>query len=147
MIKVIYNAKANGAPLGAKDILAVARAVSKFEKKIKGEIEFNAVSEAEIKKLNSRLRGVNKSTDVLSLAWQEDKRVSSDLFGQIFLCFSYLKKQAGRFNRPIKEECLRMAAHGLLHLAGHDHKIGRQAKKMFKIQEKAVALVLKKQSK
>ncbi len=116
-------------------------------------LEVNIVGDKEIKDLNFRYRGKNKVTDVLSFAWQEDKIfysatlqrtiawhdfAKSKNLGQIYVCYPQIVRQAKEFRVKIKEEFVRMLAHGFLHIIGHDHIKKKEAEKMFKIQEEIV---------
>ncbi len=129
--------------------------------KINGELEVNIVGEKEIKDLNFRYRGKNKVTDVLSFAWQEDgivktarqRRIVSQMnagfasissltknLGQIYICYPQIARQAAELSVNVKEEFVRMLAHGFLHIIGYDHIKKADAAKMFKIQEEIVCL-------
>lgn len=108
------------------------------------ELELNIVSDYTIKKLNYNYRGINKKTDVLAFAWQEDKKLKSDFFGQIYISYPQIIRQAKLYKISISEELTRMIIHGLLHLLGYDHQKDEQAKIMFDIQEKLVKYEIKK---
>jgi probable rRNA maturation factor len=108
------------------------------ETKASGELEVNVVGDKEITDLNFRYRGKNKTTDVLSFAWQEDKKVKTKHLGQIYLCYPQIARQAKQLKIKIKEELARMLIHGFLHILGYDHAQKKDAEKMFKIQEKTV---------
>lgn len=121
------------------EIVSLAQKISGFEKKIKGDVEINIVGEKEIKSLNKKYRNKNKVTDVLSFAWQEDKKIKSNFLGQIYICLPQIKRQAKEYNVTIKEEFKRMLIHGLLHLVGYDHQIDKDEKKMFALQDKILS--------
>ncbi len=104
-----------------------------------GELELNIVGDKEIKDLNFRYRGLNKVTDVLSFAWQEDKVVKTRNLGQIYICYPQIVRQAKELSIKIKEEFVRMLAHGFLHIIGHDHEKKKEAEVMFGIQEEVVS--------
>lgn len=108
--------------------------------KVNGEAEVNIVGEKEIKDLNFKYRGKNKITDVLSFAWQEDKKVRTKYLGQIYICYPRIARQAKEFKVKPQEEFVRMLAHGFLHIIGYDHIKKKEAEKMFKIQEAIVCL-------
>ena len=58
------------------------------------------------------------------------------------LCWRVIKGQAAELEIPAEEELDRMVIHGVLHLFGYEHEKARaQAKKMFTLQEKLVALL------
>lgn len=106
--------------------------------KANGELEVSVVGDKEMKDLNYRYRGKNCVTDVLSFAWQEDKKIKSEFLGQIYVCYPQIVRQAKELSIKTSEEFARMLAHGFLHLLGHDHIKKSEAKTMFKIQEKIV---------
>ncbi len=106
--------------------------------KINGEVEVNIVGDKEMKSLNFHYRGLNKTTDVLSFAWQEDKIIKSNYLGQIYISYPQIVKQAKELRIDPKEEFVRMLAHGFLHIIGHDHIEKKEAKVMFGIQENIV---------
>ncbi|MBI2037866.1 MAG: rRNA maturation RNase YbeY [Candidatus Magasanikbacteria bacterium] len=106
--------------------------------KINGEVEVNIVGDKEMKSLNFHYRGLNKTTDVLSFAWQEDKIIKSSYLGQIYISYPQIAKQAKELRIDSEEEFVRMLAHGFLHIIGHDHIEKKEAKVMFGIQENIV---------
>lgn len=137
MIKVEIN-NLKKYPVSKKIILDTVKVAGRLEKKIKGTVEINLVSEKEMKEFNYVWRGRNRITDVLSFAWQEDKIVRGDFLGQIFIAFPQIVKQAKEYKVSIKEEFCRMLAHGLLHLVGYEHNKEKDAKQMLVLQEKII---------
>jgi len=138
MLKIVINKEISS--VWSKVLMEkTAHQAAKVEKKINGLVEINIVSEEVIKKLNKVYRGLFKVTDVLSFAWREEGVVNSEMLGQIYLCQAQIKRQAKSFSITVKEEMVRMLAHGLLHLVGHDHKLKPEADKMFALQVKIVA--------
>lgn len=140
MITVIYN-NINGCPIGVGYARRVASAGARHENKIAGIVELNAVAEAAMRRLNRHYRGKDMITDVLSFAWKEEKKIKSDLLGQIYICYPQVARQAREYKVAVKEEFARMFAHGLLHLVGYDHERVKSAEKMFALQEKIVKSV------
>lgn len=134
MIKTSCNFNVKS-PYTQKWLQSIASKLAKKEKKVTGEVEITIIGDKEMTKLNGIYRGKHYPTDVLSFAWQEDKQIKSKLFGQIYICYPQIKRQAKEWGVKENEEMARMLTHGLLHLAGHDHHEKKQAKKMFKIQE------------
>lgn len=106
--------------------------------RIDGQIEINIVGDKEIKNLNFRYRGLNKVTDVLSFAWQEEVLVKTRSLGQIYICYPQIVRQAKEFAVKPEEELVRMLAHGFLHIIGYDHNQEKEAKTMFGLQEQIV---------
>ncbi len=134
MIKINYNSNVKN-KYSEKDLQKIALLVSKKEPKVKGEVEINIIGNKEMIELNGYYRGKKCPTDVLSFAWQEDKKIKSSLLGQIYICLPQIKRQAKEWQVTEVEELTRMLIHGLLHLVGYDHIQKTPAKKMFKIQE------------
>lgn len=88
-----------------------------------------------MKSLNSRYRGIKKTTDVLSFTSTEG--------GDIFISLPQIKRQAKLFSVLWQEELDRILAHGLLHLFGYDHIRKPEAGRMLAQQEKLVKLMQK----
>lgn len=142
MLKINYFCQVN-CPFR---IPLIKKIFSYFEKelkqKTKGEIEIIVVSDKEMKKLNYNFRGKNKTTDVLSFVFNEDKKIKSRYLGQIFISYPQIRKQAKQYGVSTKEEFIRMLVHGILHLAGFDHNTKIKEQKMFKLQEKIIEKII-----
>lgn len=137
MIKIDYNSNVKN-NCSVKDLQKISLLVAKKEKKVDGVIEVNIVDDKEMTELNFQYRGKKYPTDVLSFAWEEDKKIKSKMLVQIFICFPQIQRQAKECKIADAEELARMFIHGLLHLVGHDHIKSTPAKKMFKIQEEVI---------
>ncbi len=137
MIRLEFTKK-TACPWTLAKIEQVFKEIAKVTKK-SGAVELNIIADAEMKSLNFRYRGLNKTTDVLSFAWQEEKKVKSDSFGQIYISYPQIVRQAKKFGVTSQEEFVRMLAHGFLHIIGHDHIHKKEAGVMFDLQETIVA--------
>ena len=105
-----------------------------FLKNIDLSIAF--IGEAEIKKLNSKYRKINKPTDELSFLLKKSK---NKLSGEILLCPKVIKtKDYGFQISSFKFQLNRLLAHAFLHLCGFDHETDKDWKKMDKV-EKIIA--------
>jgi len=71
-----------------------------------------------LKKLNRRYRRLNRPTDVLS--FESDPALG--LTGEIYLSIDTARRQAREYKTTLRDEILRLVAHGTLHLCGYDHK-------------------------
>jgi probable rRNA maturation factor len=140
MIKVILN-NPRRYPVSRRRVNQLAKKAGEIEKKIKGTVELTIVNNAEIKKINSEWRNINRPTDVLSFAWQEEGRIEGRLLGQIFISYPRIIIQAEEYGVTAAEEFARMLVHGLLHLAGHEHKKKLSEKRMFALQENIIKAV------
>lgn len=92
-----------------------------------------------MKLLNSRYRGINKVTDVLSFPLA-DERFGQDgcLLGDIVISVPEASAQAQRFRVSFYDELLRLLVHGLLHLIGYDHEKNAAEKKRMERKEKVI---------
>ena len=114
------------------EIKQLVRKILTQFKNLDKDLSIQFVSEKKIRELNKKYRNVDKVTDVLSFDLEGD-----DL-GDIFICFSQIKKQAKIYQVAAKEELVRMITHGVLHLLGFDHQKKAAERKMFLAQEKIV---------
>ena len=91
-----------------------------------------------IQKLNQKHRGIDKVTDVISFAIEDNaKIVYNDIrvLGDIFISIPQMKRQAIEYSHSEKRELSFLAVHGLLHLLGYDHKTTEDEKIMNALQE------------
>ena len=88
----------------------------------------------DIKKLNGKFRGKNKSTDILSFPFNEEpltkiiKKEKKIYLGDIIINLNKIKK-----NNFIKNFD-KLWIHGLLHLLGYTHKKDKEHKQMLKLE-------------
>jgi probable rRNA maturation factor len=126
-------------PVSKKLIDSVAKKAGRYEKKLTGTVEVVLIGNSEMKKMNSKWRGKNRTTDVLSFAWTEEKTVASRFLGQIFISWPKIVTQSKAYNVKPVEELKRILVHGLLHLVGYDHIKKTDAVRMYSLQEKILA--------
>jgi len=140
MTKLFYNP--GGLKVSKQFVEKIFRVSQRKEKKIKGSVEVNVIGDAEMKKMNFLWRGKKETTDVLSFAWNEEKKFSSGMLGQIFISCPQVKRQAKEAGIGFDQEFARMLVHGLLHLVGYDHAKPKDAKRMFYLQEEIVKKII-----
>lgn len=96
------------------------------------------VDEEKIHSLNKEYRGIDRITDVISFALEDDNTfVKTDLrvLGDIYICLSKAKSQALEYGHSFLREICFLSIHGLLHLLGYDHMTKEEEEIMFSIQE------------
>lgn len=78
--------------------------------------------------LNTRFRGKNHATDVLSFPASP---LVERFAGDIAVSFDIAKRNAGALGHRVSDEVRILVLHGLLHLAGYDHEAdnGHMAKR------------------
>ena len=112
----------------AKRIIQKLRSLKKFPFLKNIDLSIAFIGEAEIKKLNSKYRKINKPTDELSFLLAKTK---NKLTGEILLCPKVIKtKDYGFQVSSFKFQVNRLLAHAFLHLCGFDHETDKEWKKM-----------------
>lgn len=91
----------------------------------------------EINNLNKNYRGIDKTTDVLSFAFNDGRKLNLpiNLLGDIYISIPKMKQQAIDYATGEKRELSFLAVHGLLHLLGYDHMNEEEEKIMFGLQK------------
>ena len=77
-----------------------------------------------IKELNRDYRGIDKVTDVISFAFEDNESMvynNTRVLGDIYVCIPRMKEQALAYGHSVKRELSFLVVHGLLHLIGYDH--------------------------
>ena len=92
-----------------------------------------------IRKINKEYRNIDKETDVISFALEDDKTIKNDnirVLGDIYISIDKAKEQAIEYNHSLKRELCFLMTHGFLHLLGYDHMKKEDEEIMFPLQEK-----------
>ena len=102
------------------------------------EISVTFVRSRTIHTINRDYRGIDRPTDVISFAIQDDledfEEEYNDL-GDIFINIDYARKQAKEYGHSYEREICFLFTHGLLHCLGYDHMEEKDAEVMFKLQD------------
>lgn len=96
------------------------------------------VEDEEIHAMNRDYRGVDRVTDVISFAFEDNNDLVYNeirMLGDIYICIPQMKRQAESYAHSEKRELSFLAVHGLLHLLGYDHMNEEDEKVMFALQE------------
>jgi probable rRNA maturation factor len=108
-----------------------------------------------IRRLNSRFRGIDKATDVLSFPqheWTEPVRVRASrvrptgrrrlgipdgpppVLGDVIISLPDAEKNACSIGQRLDREVCFLLVHGILHLCGHDHETKAEERRMLAAQ-------------
>jgi probable rRNA maturation factor len=79
------------------------------------------VSSRQMRQLNKRFRGIDKSTDVLSFPDDGDFADENRNLGDIAVAVDQAEAQACEHGLKFDQEIAQLVLHGLLHLCGYDH--------------------------
>lgn len=113
-------------------------AITKWLKGVMSDLEITGFSVnvifvpiEEITLLNRQYRHKDKPTDVITFSMLEGRfpEYSYNMLGDIYICAEYIRPGTDR-------EIARRILHGVLHLAGYDHKKGNEYDKFISIEEK-----------
>ncbi len=103
-------------------------------------VEFNIilVDNDYIHKINKEYRGIDRETDVISFALEDDEtfpEMETKILGDIYISIDKAKSQAEEYGHSFKRELCFLAVHGFLHINGYDHMNPEDEKVMFGLQE------------
>ncbi len=117
-----------------KELLAFTLKKEKLE-----DVEFNVifVDSETIHEINKTYRKVDRVTDVISFALEDNKDIELDhrILGDIYICIEKAHEQANTYGHPFLRELAFLMIHGLLHLLGYDHQKEEEEKIMFQKQD------------
>lgn len=110
----------------------------KYKKIKKATFSVIIVTNEEIHKINKVYRNIDRPTDVISFALEDEKREIPSgrrLLGDIYISIDQARIQKESYGHSLYRELSFLAVHGLLHLLGYDHQTKEEEKIMFKEQE------------
>ena len=121
-----------------KDIEKVLKVA--IEKENVGVVNFNViiVDNDYIHKLNLEYRKIDRPTDVITFALEDNQDIKYDdfrLLGDIYISLDKAKRQAIEYGHDLRREICFLAVHGFLHLLGYDHMKKEEEEIMFARQE------------
>lgn len=109
------------------------------------ELSILLVNDKEIRKLNLKYRGKDKTTDVLSFPLHEKPCGLPFLpLGDIVVNLNAARRDAAEQKISLREHLRWLLAHGILHLLGYDHEKSKYADKKMRLKEKKILAQLKK---
>lgn len=113
-----------------------------------GEVALTFVDDDQIHELNRDYRGIDRPTDVLSFAMEEedeaelniafddeDEDLPQRMLGDIIISLERAEEQSQEYGHSMEREVGFLFVHGFLHLLGYDHEDEQSEKEMFAKQE------------
>lgn len=97
------------------------------------------VDNEEIHELNKSYRGIDRPTDVISFALEDDDtfiKMNIRILGDIYISIDKARSQALEYGHSLLRELCFLTVHGILHLLGYDHMKEEDEKVMFELQER-----------
>ena len=96
------------------------------------------IDDEEMHRMNKEYRNIDRTTDVLSFALNDNSHIKTEInsLGDIFISIPKMKSQALEYNHSEKRELSFLTVHGILHLLGYDHTLGKkEEEEMFDLQK------------
>lgn len=120
-----------------KELLEYAACTEKIEHAVFNVI---VIDNEKIRKINKEYRGIDKETDVISFALEDDHTCiqvtgAPRVLGDIYISSEKAREQSIIYGHSFKREICFLALHGFLHLLGYDHIEKKDEKIMFARQE------------
>ena len=95
-----------------------------------------------IHNLNKEYRNIDRETDVITFALDDDETVINNsgvhILGDIYISIDKAKSQAEEYGHSFLREICFLAVHGFYHLLGYDHMTKEDEEVMFKKQEEVL---------
>lgn len=96
------------------------------------------IDDKTMQEMNKNYRGINRTTDVLSFALEDNNTYTPEIreLGDIFVSIPKMQEQAKEYQHSEKRELSFLVCHGLLHLLGYDHtKSKEEEERQFTLQD------------
>ncbi|MBO8168831.1 MAG: rRNA maturation RNase YbeY [Thermoanaerobacteraceae bacterium] len=127
----------------------VARQVAEQEQlDPRAELSIILVDNEIIKDINSRYRGIDAPTDVISFALNDQSEEEVPLhpgadwmLGDIYISVEKAREQSEEYGHSFERELAFLAVHGILHLLGYNHDT-EQKRKGMRLKEEGVLAAL-----
>ena len=100
------------------------------------------VDNSYIHELNKTYRKIDRETDVITFALEDEDTIISPeeerILGDIYISIDKAKSQAKEYGHSLLRELSFLAVHGFYHLLGYDHMKPEDEKVMFQKQEEVL---------
>jgi rRNA maturation RNase YbeY len=107
------------------------------EKRSLGNLNYTFLSDDSLLKMNIEYLKHNTYTDIITFNYNEEKKVSGD----IFISVDRVRENARKFEVSFEEELHRVIIHGVLHLCGYKDKTKTDSEMMRKKENSALRLL------
>ncbi|MBN1797445.1 MAG: rRNA maturation RNase YbeY [Spirochaetales bacterium] len=136
-------------PPDLKKLESVCQRILALQGKDNWELSVLCTDDATIRKLNSKYRGIDKATDVLSFSQFEGQELPVHeperyiAAGDIVISVDTLLNNSRHGGNTFQDELMRVLVHGILHLAGLEHNENDAQDIMITLQESILAQLRK----
>jgi probable rRNA maturation factor len=137
---VVVNPEGERMVVAAARLRAASVAALRHAKVRDALVSITMLSPRRMAAMNRKHLGHAGATDVITFGFRDPRGA---VLGDIYLCPAVAAANATAFGVSAREELLRLAVHGTLHVLGHEHPEGpaRTKSPMWKLQERLLAAV------
>jgi probable rRNA maturation factor len=120
-VNIIVRGKAR---VDRQSVRALVTAILRDNSREDSDVSVVFTSDENIREFNNEYRNADRPTDVLAFtaALVGEAAGAESVLGDVVISVDRAAVQARRFRRTYDREILKLTAHGLLHLLGHDHE-------------------------
>jgi len=136
-IKVNYFNDTDEKLLPKSKMIKICGSVFESESNKEGLVNIIVLTADNIKEINTQYLNHDWETDVISFVIDDEP-----FLGEIYICSEVAAKQAKEYNVSLREELLRLTAHGSLHLCGYDDATDVEREEMKVLEDKYIKLCL-----
>jgi probable rRNA maturation factor len=142
-VSVVVNAEGIRVPVAAARLRAAVETVFASQKVKLGLVSLTLMTPKQMAALNAKHLKHRGPTDIITFGFRDP---AGAVVGDIYVCPAVAAVNAEAFGVSLREEMLRLAVHGALHVLGfvHPEGEGRTGSKMWKLQERLLKKVLSK---
>lgn len=141
-VRVVVNAEGLRVPVSGAGLRAAVEMVLAAQKVKHALISVTLMTPRRMAALNVKHLRHSGPTDIITFGFRDP---AGALIGDLYLCPTVAAANAKTFGVRQREELLRLAVHGTLHVLGYEHPEGESRIKspMWKLQERLLARVQK----
>lgn len=134
----VHGADGAGGAIDPARLEAAVRRVLEELGAADAELSVTLLDDAEISRINREYLSHDGPTDVISFPLTSP---GGPVVGDVYIGVDQARRQAEELGVPLREELVRLAVHGTLHVLGHEHPEGddREGSEMYRLQERLVA--------
>jgi probable rRNA maturation factor len=105
--------------------------------------------DALLAELNASFRDLDRPTDVLAFPMEPDRAETDEpdvagperVLGDVIISVDRAAEQSRRYGKTPEQELLKLVAHGVLHLLGHDHESPGERRQMRNLENRYLRLL------
>ena len=143
-LNIDFSNRIADSPVGYVQMLLVRAAVKNtlLLEKVREDCSLSVTfcDDEYIKELNSKYRGVDAPTDVLSFPLFENAMICGKrirMLGDIVVSLEHARRQADEYGHSFERELAFLCSHSTLHLLGYDHEEPEEEEEM-RVRQRAV---------